>query len=140
MVTPKKVKRFGVSLEQPLLKELDTIVKRNKFPNRSQAIRHLIRSSIVEEASEGDKEVSGAVVLIFDHHKRKLINNSLEIQHKYSDIILATQHIHLDHNNCLELIALKGRSSRLKKLADQLISLKGVKHGKLVITMAEDNK
>lgn len=130
------IKRFGVSLEEPILKELDAIAHRRKFSNRSQAIRFLVRNTLVEEACKGDKEVSGAVVLIFDHHKRELTNRSLDIQHDFTDVILATQHIHLDHHNCLEIIALKGKASRLKKLSNKLISLKGVKHGKLVISAA----
>lgn len=131
-----KIKRFGVSLEDSLLKELDAIARKRKFCNRSQAIRFLIRNSLVEEACEDNKEVSGAVVLIFDHHKRELTDKSLNIQHDFTDIILAAQHIHLDHHDCLEIIALKGKASRLKKLADKLIALKGVKHGKLVISAA----
>lgn len=131
-----KIKRFGVSLEDSLLKELDAIARKRKFSNRSQAIRFLIRNNLVEEACGDDKEVSGAIVLIFDHHKRELTNKSLKIQHDFTDIILATQHIHLDHHNCLEIIALKGKASNLKKLSDKLISLKGVKHGKLVISAA----
>jgi CopG family nickel-responsive transcriptional regulator len=132
----KTIKRFGVSLEEELFKELDSLVKRHKFPNRSQAIRFLIRKNLTEEAYEDNGEVSGAVVMIYDHHRRELVNKSLDIQHEFGDIILATQHVHLEHHNCLELIALKGKASRLKELSDKLIALKGVKHGKLVVTAA----
>ncbi len=132
----KTIKRFGVSLEEELFNELDTIVKKHKFPNRSQAIRFLIRKNATEEAYEEDKEVSGAVVIIYDHHKRELVNKSLNIQHEFANIILASQHVHLSHHNCLEIIALKGRASNLKALADKLIALKGIKHGKLVVTSA----
>jgi CopG family nickel-responsive transcriptional regulator len=97
-------------------------------------IRFLIRKHLVEDAWKGDQEVSGAVVLIYDHHKRELISKSVGIQHNFGSIILATQHIHLDHHNCLEIIALKGKASSLRGLADKLISLKGVKHGKLVMS------
>lgn len=129
----KKIKRFGVSLEEELFGDLDALVRKHKFPNRSQAIRFLIRKNLTEEAYQEDKEVSGAVVIIYDHHRRELVNKSLDIQHNFSGIILATQHIHLDHHSCLEIIALKGKASHLKELSDKLISLKGVKHGKLVI-------
>ena len=135
-----KIRRFGVSLEEDLLKELDVIAKRGKFPNRSQLIRFLIRKNLVEEAWRGNQEVSGAVVLIYDHHKRELISKSIDIQHNFAHIILATQHIHLDHRNCLEIIALKGKASTLRELADKLISLKGVKHGRLVISATETVK
>ncbi|MFA5338110.1 MAG: nickel-responsive transcriptional regulator NikR [Candidatus Omnitrophota bacterium] len=132
----KTIKRFGVSLEEELFNELDAIVKKHKFPNRSQAIRFLIHKNITEEAYEENKEVSGAVVIIYDHHKRELVNKSLDIQHEFTNIILASQHVHLSHHNCLEIIALKGKASNLKALADKLIALKGVKHGKLVVTSA----
>jgi CopG family nickel-responsive transcriptional regulator len=129
-----KIKRFGVSLEDSLLAELDKLIKDHQFPNRSQAIRFLIRRNLVEEAWENNKEVSGALVLIYNHHKRDLVNKSLDIQHNFSRIILSTQHVHLDHDNCLEIIALKGRAGSLKSLSDKLIALKGVKHGKLVMS------
>jgi CopG family nickel-responsive transcriptional regulator len=135
-----KLKRFGVSLEEDLLKELDFLAQRNKFPNRSQAIRFLVRKNLVEEAWQSNREVSGAVVLIYDHHRRELISKSVDIQHDFAHIILATQHIHLDHHNCLEIIALKGKASALRELSDKLISLKGVKHGKLVVSATETAK
>jgi CopG family nickel-responsive transcriptional regulator len=129
-----KIKRFGVSLEEDLLRELDNLTKRHKFPNRSQAIRFLIRKNMVEEAWQENKEVAGCVVLIYDHHKRDLVNKSLDIQHRFGDLILSVQHVHLDHHNCLEMIALKGKAYQLGELADTLISQKGIKHGKLVMT------
>jgi len=136
----KTIKRFGVSLEEELLKELDAFVKKHKLPNRSQAIRFLVRKCLVEDAWQKNEEVSGAVVLIYDHHKRDLVNKSLDIQHEFGGVILATQHVHLDHHNCLEIIALKGKAYALKELSDRLISLKGVKHGKLVISASGDAK
>lgn len=132
----KHIRRFGVSLEEDLFRELDGLVRRHKFPNRSQAIRFLIRKNSAEEAWENNAQVSGALVLIFDHHKRRFIDRSLDIQHDFGDSILATQHVHLDHHNCLEIIALKGNAQRLKTLADTLIALKGIKHGKLIMTKA----
>lgn len=132
-----RLKRFGVSLEEDLLKELDKLIKTHKFPNRSQAIRFLIRKNLVEEAWENNEEVSGALVLIYDHHRRELVNKSLNIQHNFTEVILSTQHVHLNHHNCLEIIALKGKAKQLKELADNLIALKGIKHGKLVASAAE---
>lgn len=131
-----KLIRFGVSLEEELFHELGEIVRKQRFPNRSQAIRFLIRKNAAEEAYEENKEVSGAVVIIYDHHKRELVNKSLDIQHEFTHVILASQHVHLSHHNCLEIIALKGKASELKALADKLTALKGVKHGKLVVTSA----
>ncbi len=121
-------------MEEELLEELDEFVEKHRFPNRSQAVRFLIRKNRVEEAINEDREVAGALVLIYDHHRRGLVNESMEIQHNFTDIILSTQHVHLDHDNCLEIIALKGKSSKLNSLSSRLISLKGMKHGKLVIS------
>jgi len=130
----KKIKRFGVSLEEEIFNDLDKLVKRKKFPNRSQAIRFLIRSTTVKEAWQENKKVAGCIVLVYDHHKRDLVNKSLDIQHKFSELILSSQHVHLDHHNCLETISLRGKALQLKNLADSLISLKGIKHGRLVMT------
>ncbi|MBU0764326.1 MAG: nickel-responsive transcriptional regulator NikR, partial [Bacteroidetes bacterium] len=92
-----QVKRFGVSLEEDLLEALDELVERHQFPNRSQAIRYLIKKSLVEEKWEGNEEVAGAIVLVYDHHKRELQNKSTRVQHDYHDLILSVQHVHLDH-------------------------------------------
>lgn len=132
----KNIIRFGVSLEKELLAELDTLTAKHNFPNRSQAIRFLIRNRLVDDAWKDDKCVSGGVIIIYDHHKRELVNNLLDVQHSFGSIILSSQHVHLDHHNCLEMIAVRGKASRLRKLADQLLSLKGIKHGKLVVTAA----
>lgn len=136
----KKVKRFGVSLEEDLLKELDSFAKKNNFPNRSQAVRFLIRNNTVHEKWQSNKEVAGCVVLVYDHHKRDLMNKSVSLQHNYEDLVLSVQHVHLDHHNCLEMIALKGKAMKLKELADKLIALKGVKHGQLIMSAIGSNK
>jgi len=131
------VERFGVSLEKELLTELDNFVKENRFPNRSQAIRHLIEKNMVETKWQCNNEVAGAVILMYDHHKRDISNISNSIQHDYHDVILSSQHVHLNHDPCLETIAVKGKAIRLTELSDKLIALKGVKHGKLVMTRAQ---
>lgn len=132
-----KVKRFGVSLDEQILSELDHFVNKRKFPNRSQAIRYLISNYLVEEKTDANKIVAGSIILVYDHHKRELQTKSTAIQHDYHDIILSVMHVHIDHHNCLETIAVMGKSGKLKELADQLIAIKGVKHGKLVITATE---
>ena len=133
----KRIKRFGVSLEEDLLEKLDSLARRNKFPNRSQAIRSLIRKNLVEDDWKANKEVAGALVLIYDHHRRELLTKSTEVQHHYQSLIISTQHVHLDHHNCLEIIALKGKAFKLKELSDRLSALKGIKHGKLVMSAKE---
>jgi CopG family nickel-responsive transcriptional regulator len=129
-----KVRRFGVSLEEDLLEKLDKLSARHLFPNRSQAIRFLVRNALVEDARSEDSEVAGVIVLIYDHHGRGVVNRLLDIQHDYTDNIVSSQHAHLDHSNCLETIVLKGRASRLQQLADRLMAIKGIKHGRLVIS------
>ncbi len=128
------LKRFGVSLEDDLFNKLDKFVSDNKFPNRSQAIRFLIEENTVEKQWEDNSEVAGVIVLLFDHHKKNTSNKATNIQHNYHDLVISSQHVHLDHDNCLETIIVKGKASKLKELADKLIALKGVKHGKLVTT------
>jgi CopG family transcriptional regulator, nickel-responsive regulator len=130
------MKRFGVSLEEDLLAELDGLVKKNKLPNRSQAIRFLIRNNMTAEQWETNQVVSGCVVLVYDHHKRDLVNKVVDIQHDYQNLVLSSQHVHLDHDHCIETIILKGKASTLKELADRLIGLKGMKHGELVMSIS----
>ncbi len=132
-----QLKRFGVSLEEDLYSELDRLVQKHKFPNRSQAIRFLIKKYSVEDEWEGNQEVAGAIVLVYDHHKRDLQTKSTDVQHNFHHLILSVQHVHLDHHNCLETIAVKGKAKDLKKLANSLIAIKGVKHGELVMTSKE---
>jgi CopG family nickel-responsive transcriptional regulator len=128
------LKRFGVSLESELLTELDRMVDKQHFPNRSQAIRQLITKNLVEDKWNSDEVVAGAVLIVYDHNLRELHEKVNSLQHEYHCLILAGQHIHLDDHNCLELIAVKGKAYKLKKLADKLKAIKGVKHGDLVMT------
>jgi len=130
-------KRFGVSLEENILRKLDEMVKANKFSNRSQAIRFLFSKYEVQEKWENNMPVAGAIVIVYDHHKRDLTNKLLIVQHDFHELILSVQHVHMDHRNCLESIAVKGKASELQQLADRLIGLKGIKHGKLVMTVFE---
>lgn len=128
------IKRFGVSLEEDLLEALDHYAVKNNFPNRSQALRHLIRKNLVSEKWEKNQEVAGSIVLVYDHHKRDLQHQSTQIQHDFHGLILSVQHVHLDHHHCLETIAVKGKANDLQTLANQLIGLKGIFHGELVMS------
>ncbi len=131
------VRRFGVSLEEGLLESLDTYVREKHFSNRSQAIRHLVKSHLIEKKWEADQQVAGVIVMAYDHHKRDIMTKSTNIQHEFHDVVLATQHFHLNHDYCLETISVKGKASRLMALSDRLISLKGIKDGKLVMSGAD---
>lgn len=129
--------RFGVSLDEDLLKALDDFVIENSLPNRSQAIRHLVEKNLVEKKWHCNQIVAGAVVLLYDHHKGDVTNKANDIQHEYHDLILSAQHFHLSHDNCLEIVAVKGTANRLTELSNKLIGIKGIIHGKLVMSRAE---
>ncbi|NMC41761.1 MAG: nickel-responsive transcriptional regulator NikR [Bacteroidales bacterium] len=131
------VVRFSVSLEKELLSELDRFVKDNNFTNRSQGLRHLIEKNIVEKKWQCNNVVAGAVVMTYDHHKRDILEKTNDIQHDYFDVILSSQHFHLSHNTCLEIIAVRGEAHRLTELSDKLIAVKGIRHGKLIMSKAD---
>ena len=128
------VVRFGVSLDSEIMLKLDDYTTTNNYPNRSQAIRSLIEQYTVDQKWHCGKEVAGAIVIVYNHHKRDIDKQLNEIQHDFHHLILSTQHIHLSHETCLETIAVKGEASELTKLADKIIAVKGIHHGKLVMS------
>ena len=132
------VARFGVSLESDLLEALDHYVAANNIPNRSQAIRQLIERNIVEKKWQCNNIVAGAIILIYNHNKRDLTAKIADIQQHYYKEILAAQHFYFTQELCFELIAVKGQSYRLTELSDKLIALKGIQHGKLVMTKCDN--
>ncbi|MBU4346222.1 MAG: nickel-responsive transcriptional regulator NikR [Candidatus Omnitrophica bacterium] len=129
-----KVFRFGISLDKDLLDKFDRLIREKNYTNRSEAFRDLIREDLVKDEWKKNKEIVGAITLIYDHHKRELVNKLMDIQHDFGDIIISSQHIHLNHNNCLEIIAVKGSSKEAQKLANSLKSVKGVRHGTLSLS------
>jgi CopG family transcriptional regulator, nickel-responsive regulator len=134
-----KLVRFGVSLEEGLLNKFDAHIKQHKYTNRSEAFRDLIRNELVKKEWTENREVTGAITIVYDHHTRELVNRVLDIQHDYHDYILSTQHIHLDHQNCFEIIVTKGMAKEIEKLFNELKSTKGVKHaGFLMATKGKD--
>ncbi len=126
--------RFGVSLDKGLLREFDIRLKQKNYSSRSEAIRDLIREDAVRQEWFRGSEVTGSVNLVYDHHKRQLLNYLMDIQHDFHDNILSTQHIHLDHNNCLEIIVVKGDPKRIEALYSKLKSAKGVKHASFAMS------
>jgi len=116
--------RFGVSLEKELLEKFDILIKEKKYPNRSEAIRDLIRENLVKREWIEGKEVAGAITLVFDHHRRELVNNLTDVQHDFHQLIISSQHIHLDHDNCLEIIVVRGKPTEVRELADKLRATK----------------
>ena len=134
-----QVIRFGISLEKELFDHFDKRIKKNGYTNRSEAIRDLIREDLVEVEWQEGKEVAGAISLVYDHHKRDLLNRLMDVQHDHHANILSTQHIHLDHHNCLEVVITKGAPTDVLELYGKLKSLKGVKHVSMdMSTMGKD--
>lgn len=132
--------RFGISLDDELLARFDKMVDEKSYTNRSEAIRDLIRNALIErewEMEEGEKV--GTITLIFDHHVHELTDRLTDIQHDHNDEIISAMHVHLDHDNCLEVLAVKGEGKKIRAIADGLIGVRGVKHGKLVTTTSGKN-
>ena len=131
----ENITRFGVSIKPELLDKFDKIIKKKGYNNRSEAIRDIIRKSLIKEDTIAlNSEVIGTLTMIYDHHEGTLTNKLLDLQHEHHNEILSTTHIHIDHHNCLEVLVLKGKTGEIKKLADNIKALKGIKHGELVIT------
>lgn len=126
--------RFGVSIEPKLLEQFDKLIAQKGYSNRSEAIRDLIRDSLVQKEFLSDLPVVGTVTIIYNHEIHDLTHKITHFQHDYADLIISTLHVHLPEDNCMEVIALKGSGSRMKQFADALIGMKGVKHGKLTVT------
>jgi CopG family nickel-responsive transcriptional regulator len=127
--------RIGVAIDAALLEQFDQLIAKRGYTNRSEAFRDLIRDQLIEKAAEvPDSIVVGTVTLVYNHHVRLLSERLNEMQHQTFHNVLSTLHVHLDHDNCLEVMVLKGKASAVRKIADALISTKGVKHGRLTIT------
>ena len=134
-VTMENITRFGVSVKPDLLKKFDKMIKKEGYTNRSEAIRDIIRRNLImEKNKDPNAEAIGTLTMIYNHHVGSLTDRLLDLQHDHTKEILVTTHIHIDHNNCLEVIVLKGKVGTIQKLADKIKALKGIKHGELVIT------
>ncbi|MEK6647112.1 MAG: nickel-responsive transcriptional regulator NikR [Candidatus Firestonebacteria bacterium] len=134
-----KLFRFGVSLEKTLLDKFDRFIRERNYTNRSEAFRDLIRQELIKKEWIGEKEIAGAIIFIYDHHKRELLTKITDVQHDSQKVIISTQHIHLDHHNCLEIIAVKGNPKEVVKLSNTLRSIKGVKHSTLSMSSTGRN-
>lgn len=130
--------RVSLAIEPELLSRFDEVIERSGG-NRSEALRDLIRNRLIEEewVSSASGDAVATVTLVYDHSKRDLADRLLEVGHDNHDAIMATMHVHLDHDNCLEVIALRGKPKKLRSIADSLIGMKGVKHGKVVMSSAD---
>jgi CopG family nickel-responsive transcriptional regulator len=138
-MTMSGIVRFGVSLEEDLLVQFDRRIKQKKYTSRSEAIRDLIREELVKKEWTENREVTGAITLVYDHHIKKLVTRVLDIQHDYHTCILSSQHIHLDHHHCFEIIVTKGKSKDIEELFQKLKAVKSVKHaGFMMATKGKD--
>ncbi len=128
------VVRFSVSLPAPLARDLDAMVLQKGYSNRSLALADMIGAQLVEHHQELDGEIAGTITLLFDHHKPTLQRMLTDLQHDHTDLIVSTLHVHLDHDNCLEVLVVRGDAARIRSLSDTLIGAKGVQHGRLTVT------
>jgi len=134
------LERIGIAIGEDLLGEFDKLIARRGYTSRSEAVRDLIRKEMVDEISgTPNAEVYGTVTLIYDHHTRLLPEKLTELQHQYHAAIMSSVHVHLDHDNCLEAILVRGKSTLVQKLANTLIATKGVKHGRFILTTSGRN-
>jgi CopG family nickel-responsive transcriptional regulator len=128
--------RTGVSIERELLEGFDKLIAKRGYGNRSEALRDLIRDALVAEEVSGNKPVIATLSMVYDHHRPDLTEKLTQAQHHHHGNVLAATHVHLDEQNCFEVVIMKGPAGEVKHLADHMLSLRGVKHGKLVMTSA----
>ena len=129
------MERYTITISKNLLERFDKSIEKKGYSNRSEAIRDLIRDALVDdEWAEDDEKVAATVTLVYDHHTTDLGDKLTHIQHHSAHLVVASTHVHLDNDNCLEVIILRGKCSEVRKLAEKMISVRGVKHGKVVHT------
>jgi CopG family nickel-responsive transcriptional regulator len=131
----ESVTRYSITVPSSLMEAFDELVQHKQYTTRSEALRDLMRSALVEDRwSRDDAEVMGTVTVVYDHHQRELSQRLTALQHHAHDMVICTTHVHLDHDHCLEVIVLRGRAVRVQEVADAIIGTRGVIHGKLVCT------
>ena len=134
------LQRFGVSIESTLLQQFDRLIEAKGYTNRSEAIRDLIRDLLVAEEWRGAEGIAvGTITLVYNHHQREMADKLTDLQHHYHEQIVSVLHVHLDAHNCLEVLVVRGEKPAIQTIADRLVSTKGVKHCKLVMTTRGDN-
>jgi CopG family transcriptional regulator, nickel-responsive regulator len=134
--------RFGISLEADLLESFDGLAAERGYSNRSEAVRDLMRDALIQSrvtAHPDDAEVIASLTLVYDHHARELTDRMAALQHDHHDLVISVLHVHISHDDCMEVLAMQGKAGEVRHLADALLSLKGVKHGKLFITLPGQN-
>ncbi len=128
-----KVERITISVEAPLLAQFESYLTANGYPTRSEAIKGLMRQALVDQQWQKGTDVAGTITIVYDHHKRGTMEKLTDAQHDFGDLIVCAQHVHLDHHNCMEVIVLRGRAEKIRKLLTNLQAIKGLKHSALMM-------
>jgi CopG family transcriptional regulator, nickel-responsive regulator len=123
-----KLSRFSVSVDSGLLERFDRQLEAEGCPSRSKALADLMRASLVRQQWAEGEEVAAAIIMVYDHHHHQLAHNLTHVQHDYHDLIVSSQHIHLDHDNCLEIVVARGKADKVEELSRKLKAVKGVKY------------
>ncbi|MFC2091227.1 nickel-responsive transcriptional regulator NikR [Elusimicrobiota bacterium] len=131
-----KIRRFGVSVSREILDQFDIYIKDRNYPTRSKAIEDIIRETLKKKFLKTGSKGTGAVVLVYDHHKRELVSRLTDIQHDFHGLVICNQHVHLDHHNCMEIIVVRGTHKQMQEITDRIQSAKGVKSVSLSIAEA----
>lgn len=134
-----ELKRIGIAIDGDLLEKFDSLIQERGYYNRSEAFRDLIRADLVNHVTRSKGvRVVGTLTLVYNHHARLLSEKLTDVQHEFHHLILSTIHAHLDHDNCLEVLLLRGKAENIEAFANKLIATKGIKHGKLVVAAADE--
>ncbi len=129
------ITRKGIAFNTSQLKAFDMLIDKKGYKNRSEAIRDIIRKELVDNNSaDPDKRMMATLTMVYNHHEHHIQHELTHIQHTHNDLIRSSLHVHMDHNNCLEVLILEGKVKAIQSLSDSIIAAKGVKHGKLVLT------
>jgi CopG family nickel-responsive transcriptional regulator len=130
--------RFGVSIDGDLLERFDRLIAERRYENRSEAIRDLLREKLADvRLTEGQEQAVGAVMIVYDHHRRDVLKRITDLEHDCSHLIRSSVHVHLSHHDCLEVIVVAGQVREIGRFSDSLIGIKGVRHGKVSLTIAD---
>ncbi len=128
-----KVARVTISVEEPLLAQFESYLTENGYPTRSEAMKGLMRQALVEQEWQKGTDVAGAISIVYDHHKRGTMDKLTDVQHDFGGLIVCTQHVHLDHHNCMEVVVVRGQAAKIRKLLSHMKSIKGIKHSSLMM-------
>ncbi len=130
--------RFSISTEDDLLQSFDQLIARQGYENRSEAFRDLMRDALIKskiEDSPQTGEVLGTLTLVYDHHASDLSDKMNDLQHRYYNLVVSVLHVHVNHDDCMEVIVLRGEIGQVRSVSESLLTLRGVKHGKLFVTL-----